>query len=65
MSKYRPVMERHATEMIATLARRKECDAMDFARLYPFPVFLELYGLPLEDVDSVIRWKDAAVSGKP
>ena len=65
LSKSRPVMERHAEEMIASLVGRKECDAMDFARLYPFQVFMELYGLPLEDRDRVIGWKDAAVAGKP
>jgi cytochrome P450 len=66
LSKSRPVMERHATEMIAALAGRNECEVMaEFARLYPFQVFMDLYGLPLEDRDSVIRWKDAAVAGKP
>jgi cytochrome P450 len=65
LSKSRPVMERHAAEMIAALVGRNECDAMDFARLYPFQVFMDLYGLPLEDRDCVIGWKDAAVAGKP
>jgi hypothetical protein len=65
LSKSRPVMERHAAEMIAALARRNECEAMaDFARLYPYQVFMDLYGLPLEDRDRVIGWKDAAVAGK-
>jgi cytochrome P450 len=66
LSKSRPVLERHAVEMIAALAGRNECEAMaDFARLYPFQVFMDLYGLPLEDRDRVIGWKDAAVAGKP
>lgn len=66
LSKSRPVMQRHATEMIAALAGRGECEAMaDFARLYPFGVFMDLYGLPLEDRDRVIGWKDAAVAGQP
>ncbi|OBK63357.1 cytochrome [Mycobacterium colombiense] len=65
MSKFRPVMEHHAVEMIAALAIRNECDAMDFARLYPFQVFMDLYGLPLRDRDRVIAWKDAGVDGKP
>ena len=51
LSKSRPVLERHAAEMIAAFAGRGECDAMaDFAKLYPFQVFLDLYGLPLEDL---------------
>jgi cytochrome P450 len=65
LDKSRPVMQHHAAEMIATLASRNECDAMDFARLYPYQVFMDLYGLPLEDRDRVIGWKDAAVAGKP
>jgi len=66
LSKSRPVLERHATDMVAALASRGECEVMaDFARLYPFQVFLDLYGLPLEDRDRVIAWKDAIVGDKP
>ncbi|MGD1256967.1 cytochrome P450 [Mycobacterium seoulense] len=65
LNRFRPVMERHAVEMIAALAARTQCDAMDFARLYPFQVFMDLCGLPLEDRDRVIAWKDAAVDGRP
>lgn len=60
------MMARHAAEMIVALAGRNECEAMaDFARLYPFQVFMDLYGLPLQDRDRVIAWKDAAVDGEP
>ncbi len=66
LSESRPLMERHAAEMIGALAGRGECELMaDFARLYPFGVFMDLYGLPQEDRDLVIRWKDAAVEGRP
>lgn len=66
LAKSQPVMERHAARIISGLAARCECDAMtDLARFYPFGVFLELYGLPSEDRDDVIAWKDAAVEGKP
>jgi cytochrome P450 len=65
LAKSRPVFEHHAVQMIAALAGRGECDAMaDFARLYPYQVFMDLYGLPFEDRDRVIGWKDAAVDGK-
>ncbi|WP_099184086.1 MULTISPECIES: cytochrome P450 [Mycobacterium] len=64
LHKSRPMMERHAAEMIAALARRNSCEVMtDFARLYPYQVFMDLYGLPVEDRDSVIGWKDAFVAG--
>ena len=66
LSQARPVLQRHATEMIAGLAGQGECEAMaDFASLYPFQVFLDLYGLPVEDRDRIIEWKDAVVSDKP
>jgi cytochrome P450 len=65
LSKSRRVLERHATEMIGAFAGQGECEVMaDFARLYPFQVFLDLYGLPLEDRDQLIAWKDAIVGDK-
>jgi cytochrome P450 len=65
LNKFRPMMERHAVEMIADVARRGECEVMaDFGRLYPYQVFMDLYGLPLADRDKVIGWKDTAVTGK-
>ncbi len=64
LSESRPLLQRHAAEMIGVLAGQNECDAMtNFARLYPFQVFMDLYGLPLEDRDRVIGWKDAVVAG--
>jgi cytochrome P450 len=65
LSKSRPILHRHATEMIGALAGRGECEVMaDFARLYPFQAFLDLYGLPLEDRDQLIAWKDAIIADK-
>src|SRR5271157_410876 len=65
LSKSRPVLQRHAAEMIEAFAVRGECEAMaDFARLYPFQVFLDLYGLPLEDRDTLIGWKDSIIGDK-
>ncbi|OBF01043.1 cytochrome P450 [Mycobacterium sp. 852002-10029_SCH5224772] len=66
LGKSRPALERHARDMIAALAARGECEVMaDLASLYPFQVFLDLYGLPLEDRDLLIDWKDTVVSDKP
>lgn len=60
LGKSLPVLARHAADMIGALADRGGCDAMaELARLYPFQVFLDLYGLPLEDRDRLINWKDA------
>ncbi len=66
LTKSRHVLQRHAEQMIADVADRHQCEAMaDLARLYPYQVFLDLYGLPVGDRDRVIAWKDAAVAGKP
>ncbi len=66
LSKSRPVLQRHAVDMTGALADRGECEVMkDLARLYPFQVFLDLYGLPLEDRDRLIAWKDAVIADKP
>jgi cytochrome P450 len=66
LSKSRPVLQRHAVDMIGALADRGECEVMkDLARLYPFQVFLDVYGLPLEDRDRLIAWKDAVIADEP
>jgi cytochrome P450 len=66
LSKSRPVLVRHAADMIDAIAAGGECEAMrDLARLYPFQVFLDLYGLPLQDRDRLIAWKDAVMADKP
>ncbi|WIM88935.1 cytochrome P450 [Candidatus Mycobacterium wuenschmannii] len=66
LSKSRPVLVRHAADMIDAIAAEGECEAMgDLARLYPFQVFLDLYGLPLEDRDQLIAWKDDVIGDKP
>ncbi len=65
LAEFRPLLQRHAHAMIAALHGRNGCEVMsDFARLYPYQVFMDLHGLPLEDRDRVIGWKDAIVSGK-
>ncbi|MGH3636088.1 cytochrome P450 [Mycobacterium sp.] len=65
LSKSRPVLTRHATDMIDAIAGRGKCEVMaDVANLYPFQVFLDLYGLPLEDRDRLIAWKDAVIADK-
>jgi cytochrome P450 len=66
LSKSRPVLVRHAADMIDAIAVRGACEVMkDLARLYPFQVFLDLYGLPLEDRDRLIAWKDDVIGDKP
>jgi cytochrome P450 len=60
-----------AGELIDGIAARGECDIVaDLAIPYPSQVFLSLFGLPLEDRDRLIGWKDAVIAaadptGKP
>jgi cytochrome P450 len=66
LSKSRPVLVHHAADMIDAIAGRGECEVMkDLARTYPYQVFLDLYGLPLEDRDTLIGWKEAVLSDNP
>jgi cytochrome P450 len=66
LRKSRPVLVRHAVDMIDAIASSRECEVMkDLARTYPYQVFLDLYGLPLEDRDRLIAWKDAVISDNP
>ncbi|MEO8815726.1 MAG: cytochrome P450 [Mycobacterium sp.] len=62
LSKSLPVLHDHAAAMIDVLAGRGGCEVMaDLANLYPFQAFCALYGLPLEDRDRLISWKDAVI----
>lgn len=63
LSKALPSLRRHTVAMIDAIAGRGECEAMaDLANLFPFQLFLVLYGLPLEDRDRLIGWKDAVIA---
>ena len=42
-----------------------ELSGADFAKLYPFQVFMDLYGLPMADRDRLLGWKDAVIADKP
>ncbi len=63
LSKALPSLRRHTVAMIDAIAGRGECEAMaDLANLFPFQLFLVLYGLPLEDRDRLIGWEDAVIA---
>ncbi|MBA4024918.1 MAG: cytochrome P450 [Gordonia sp.] len=48
-----------AVELIKSIAARGSCDFMqDFANQYPSFIFLELMGLPFEDLDKFLHWED-------
>lgn len=57
-----PSIRAQAIDIIDALAGRDECEVMaDLATLYPSQVFLTLFGLPLQDRERLIRWKDAII----
>jgi cytochrome P450 len=57
-----PTLQSQAGEIIGEIAQRGDCEVMaDLAVPYPSQVFLTLFGLPLEDRDRLIAWKDAII----
>jgi cytochrome P450 len=57
-----PSIQAQAIDIIDAIAERGECEVMaDLATPYPSQVFLTLFGLPLQDRERLIRWKDAII----
>lgn len=57
-----PSIQNQAIDIIDSLAGQGECDVMaDLATPYPSQVFLTLFGLPLQDRERLIGWKDAII----
>jgi cytochrome P450 len=62
MAKREPGVTQLVNEMIDTFADRGECDFhAEFAVPLPCTVFLQLLGLPLEDLDKFLEWKDGVI----
>src|SRR5262245_37039625 len=63
LSRWLPVVRELAIDLIDSFADRGKCDVVaEFAVPLPTQVFLSLFGLPLEDRDRLIAWKDAVFS---
>ncbi|GAA5150846.1 cytochrome P450 [Pseudonocardia eucalypti] len=59
-----PKVRSRCVEIIEGFAARGECDFVkDFAKVFPTTVFLELMGLPIEDLDRFMRWETAFLHG--
>ncbi len=57
-----PSIQAQAIDIIDSIAQRGECEVMaELATPYPSQVFLTLFGLPLQDRERLIRWKDAVI----
>ena len=62
MARREPQVTELVNEMIDRFADRGECDFHDeFAVPLPCTVFLQLLGLPLEDLDKFLVWKDGVI----
>ncbi|BBZ14869.1 cytochrome P450 [Mycobacterium branderi] len=47
-----------AIELIDAVAQRESCDFMaDFAQRFPTTIFLELMGLPVDELDQFLQWE--------
>jgi cytochrome P450 len=62
MARREPRVTELVNEMIDRFADRGECDFhTEFAVPLPCTVFLQLLGLPLEDLDKFLKWKDGVI----
>jgi cytochrome P450 len=60
MAEREPELRRQAGELIDAIVAKGDCDVVpDLATPFPTQVFLTLFGLPIEDRDRLVRWKDA------
>lgn len=62
LARWLPIVRELAIELIDDIADRGRCDLVtDFALPLPAQVFLSLFGLPLQDRERLIAWKDAVL----
>jgi cytochrome P450 len=58
-----PSLQKQAIDIVGEIAKRGECEVVaDIAIPYPSQVFLTLFGLPLEDRDKLVAWKDSVIA---
>ena len=58
-----PSLQKQAIDIVDDIATKGECEVVaDLAIPYPSQVFLTLFGLPLEDRDRLIAWKDSVIA---
>jgi cytochrome P450 len=58
-----PSLQKQALDIVDEIAKKGECEVVaDVAIPYPSQVFLTLFGLPLEDRDKLIGWKDSVIA---
>src|SRR3546814_1564816 len=66
MAKLRPKLEERTRELVAEIKERGECDYVaDFALQLPTVVFLEMMGLPVEELPKFLEWEKVALAPSP
>jgi cytochrome P450 len=64
MARLEPAITERANQLIDAFATRGSCDlAAEFAVPLPCGVFLDLMGLPAEELATFVQWKDAILRG--
>lgn len=59
-----PAIRRRCTDLIDSVKDAGGCDFMtDFARQYPTTIFLEIMGLPADELDRFMAWEDLILHG--
>ncbi len=60
MKEREPELRRQASELIDAIVAKGQCEVMaDLATPFPSQVFLTLFGLPLQDRDKFVHWKES------
>ena len=57
-----PTVQQHTHDLIDTFVDRGSCDfSEEIAVPLPCSTFLSLFGLPLDELDALVRWKDIMI----
>lgn len=62
MASLQPAVQKHTNDLIDAFADRGSCDlSTELAVPLPCSTFLSLLGLPLDELDALVRWKDIMI----
>ena len=62
MAALQPAVQQHTNDLIDAFVDRGSCDfSTEIAVPLPCSTFLSLFGLPLDELDDLVRWKDIMI----
>jgi cytochrome P450 len=62
MKALQPAVQQHTNDLIDSFIDQGRCDfATEMAVPLPCSTFLSLFGLPLDEIDALVRWKDIMI----